>query len=75
MNRPAGIDYPESDTTEESCTMAKRWVIGGLAVGVGALVLAPEARTWLRRPDLIAAHDLSAETSELLNKFLSERRT
>ena len=29
--------------------MAKRWVIGGLAVGVGALVLAPEARTWLRR--------------------------
>lgn len=33
------------------------------------------ARTWLRRPDLIAAHDLSAETSELLNEFLSERRT
>ncbi|MDX6561088.1 MAG: hypothetical protein QOD65_902 [Gaiellales bacterium] len=29
--------------------MAKRWVIGGLAVGMGALVLAPEARTWLRR--------------------------
>ncbi len=29
--------------------MAKRWVIGGLAVGVGALVLAPDARTWLRR--------------------------
>jgi hypothetical protein len=29
--------------------MAKRWVIGGLAVGVGALVLAPEARRWLRR--------------------------
>ncbi len=29
--------------------MAKRWVIGGLAVGLGALVLAPEARTWLRR--------------------------
>ena len=29
--------------------MAKKWVIGGLAVGVGALVLAPEARTWLRR--------------------------
>ena len=29
--------------------MAKRWVIGGLAVGVSALVLAPEARTWLRR--------------------------
>ena len=29
--------------------MAKKWVIGGLAVGIGALVLAPEARTWLRR--------------------------
>jgi hypothetical protein len=31
--------------------MAKRgrWVIGGLAVGVGALVVAPEARMWLRR--------------------------
>ena len=29
--------------------MAKRWVIGGLAVGVGALVVTPEARTWLRR--------------------------
>jgi hypothetical protein len=29
--------------------MAKRWVIGGLAVGVGALALAPETRTWLRR--------------------------
>jgi hypothetical protein len=29
--------------------MAKRWVIGGLAVGVGALVMAPETRTWLRR--------------------------
>ena len=29
--------------------MAKRWLIGGLAVGVGALVLAPESRTWLRR--------------------------
>jgi hypothetical protein len=29
--------------------MAKRWVIGGLAVGMGALVLAPETRTWLRR--------------------------
>jgi hypothetical protein len=29
--------------------MAKRWLIGGLAVGVGALVMAPEARTWLRR--------------------------
>jgi hypothetical protein len=29
--------------------MAKRWLIGGLAVGVGALVVAPEARTWLRR--------------------------
>jgi hypothetical protein len=29
--------------------MAKKRVIGGLAVGVGALVLAPEARMWLRR--------------------------
>src|SRR5215210_1362798 len=29
--------------------MAKRFVIGGLAVGVGAIVLAPGARTWLRR--------------------------
>ena len=29
--------------------MAKRWLIGGLAVGVGALAVAPEARTWLRR--------------------------
>src|SRR3954453_18200574 len=29
--------------------MAKRWVIGGLAGGVGALVLGPGARTWLRR--------------------------
>ena len=29
--------------------MAKRLVIGGLAVGVGALILAPGARTWLRR--------------------------
>jgi tRNA (guanine37-N1)-methyltransferase len=33
------------------------------------------ARTWLRRPDLIAAHALSAEASELLNEFLSERAT
>ncbi|HET6172577.1 MAG TPA: hypothetical protein VFD90_08230 [Gaiellales bacterium] len=29
--------------------MAKRWLIGGLAVGVGALAVTPEARTWLRR--------------------------
>ena len=29
--------------------MAKRFVIGGLAVGVGALILAPGSRTWLRR--------------------------
>jgi hypothetical protein len=29
--------------------MAKRWLIGGVAVGVGALVVTPEARTWLRR--------------------------
>jgi hypothetical protein len=31
--------------------MARRglWVIGGVAAGVGALVLAPETRTWLRR--------------------------
>jgi hypothetical protein len=31
--------------------MARRglWVIGGVAVGVGALALAPETRTWLRR--------------------------
>jgi hypothetical protein len=26
-----------------------KWVIGGVAVGVGALVLSPESRTWLRR--------------------------
>jgi tRNA (guanine37-N1)-methyltransferase len=30
-------------------------------------------RTWLRRPDLIAAHALSAEASGLLNEFLAER--
>jgi hypothetical protein len=29
--------------------MAKKWLIGGLAVGVGALVAVPDARTWLRR--------------------------
>jgi tRNA (guanine37-N1)-methyltransferase len=33
------------------------------------------ARTWQRRPDLLAAHALSAEASELLNEFLTERRT
>jgi tRNA (guanine37-N1)-methyltransferase len=33
------------------------------------------ARTWLRRPDLIATHALSAEASELLNEFLTERPT
>jgi len=31
------------------------------------------ARTWLRRPDLIAANALSAEASMLLNEFLNER--
>jgi tRNA (guanine37-N1)-methyltransferase len=31
------------------------------------------ARTWLRRPDMIAARPLSAEASELLNEFLTER--
>ena len=31
------------------------------------------ARTWLRRPDLIAAHALGAEASGLLNEFLAER--
>lgn len=31
------------------------------------------ARTWLRRPDLIAAHGLSVEESGLLNEFLTER--
>ena len=31
------------------------------------------ARTWLRRPDLIAARPLSAEASVLLNEFLTER--
>jgi nicotinate-nucleotide--dimethylbenzimidazole phosphoribosyltransferase len=29
--------------------MAKRWLIGGMAVGVAALVVIPEGRTWLRR--------------------------
>jgi hypothetical protein len=29
--------------------MAKRFLIGGMAVGVAALVVIPEARTWLRR--------------------------
>jgi tRNA (guanine37-N1)-methyltransferase len=33
------------------------------------------ARTWLRRPDLIAARSMSAEASRLLNEFLTERRT
>jgi hypothetical protein len=37
--------------------MAKRWLIGGLAVGVGALVVAPEARTWLRRRLGLAPED------------------
>ena len=27
----------------------RQWLIGGLAVGVGALVAVPDARTWLRR--------------------------
>jgi tRNA (guanine37-N1)-methyltransferase len=31
------------------------------------------ARTWLRRPDLIAARAPSAEASGLLNEFLAER--
>jgi tRNA (guanine37-N1)-methyltransferase len=31
------------------------------------------ARTWLRRPDLIAARPLGAEASGLLNEFLAER--
>ena len=39
--------------------MARRglWVIGGLAVGVGALVLVPDARTWLRRRLGLEAED------------------
>jgi hypothetical protein len=37
--------------------MAKRWLIGGLAVGVGALVVTPEARTWLRRRLGLEAED------------------
>jgi tRNA (guanine37-N1)-methyltransferase len=31
------------------------------------------ARTWLRRPDLILRHGLSAEASRLLNEFLAAR--
>jgi tRNA (guanine37-N1)-methyltransferase len=31
------------------------------------------ARTWLRRPDLIAAQELSSEASRLLNEFLAAR--
>ena len=31
------------------------------------------ARTWLRRPDLIVRHGLSAEASRLLNEFLAAR--
>jgi tRNA (guanine37-N1)-methyltransferase len=30
-------------------------------------------RTWLRRPDLIVAHELTAEARRLLNEFLSAR--
>jgi tRNA (guanine37-N1)-methyltransferase len=30
-------------------------------------------RTWLRRPDLIAAHPLAPEASRLLNEFLTAR--
>jgi hypothetical protein len=37
--------------------MAKRWLIGGLAVGVGALVVTPETRTWLRRRLGLEAED------------------
>jgi hypothetical protein len=37
--------------------MAKRWLIGGLAVGVGALVVTPEARIWLRRRLGLEAED------------------
>lgn len=33
------------------------------------------ARTWERRPDLIARGGLSAEASALLNEYLAERRT
>jgi hypothetical protein len=47
----ASTTLGESDTTEGSGTMARRgmWLIGGVAVGVGALVLKPDSRTWLRR--------------------------
>jgi len=31
------------------------------------------ARTWLRRPDLIAAHELAPEARRLLNEFLAAR--
>ena len=46
----ASTTLGESDTTEGSGTMARRgmWLIGGVAVGVGALVLKPDSRTWLR---------------------------
>ena len=37
--------------------MARKWLIGGLAVGVGALVVAPDARTWLRRRLGLEAED------------------
>jgi hypothetical protein len=37
--------------------MAKRWLIGGLAVGVGALVVTPETRMWLRRRLGLEAED------------------
>src|SRR5207344_292340 len=29
--------------------MAKRWLIGGMAVGVAALIAIPDTRVWLRR--------------------------
>jgi tRNA (guanine37-N1)-methyltransferase len=32
------------------------------------------ARTWMRRPDLIARHGLTPEASRLLNEFLAARR-
>jgi tRNA (guanine37-N1)-methyltransferase len=31
------------------------------------------ARTWVRRPDLIAANPLAPEASRLLNEFLTAR--
>jgi hypothetical protein len=37
--------------------MARKWLIGGLAVGVGALVAVPDARTWLRRRLGLEAED------------------